>query len=96
VYGLISQLNGLAERHLLRLKRLEGKRLKKRVELDEVSRKAEEYAQQKFQDGLETGLLVAEKIIGWLTMQPETKRQKQVREWAEKEIEKTKERFVMK
>ena len=38
--------------------------------------------------GLKDGLEVAERIVGWLTRVPDTKRQKETREWAILEIEK--------
>lgn len=41
--------------------------------------------------GLHDGLAVAERIRGWLTRQPDTKRQREVREWADKAIAAAKE-----
>ena len=53
---------------------------------DDLNAAIEQYGQAQFEDGLRAGLAVAEKIQGWLTAQPDSVRQKQQREWAEKAI----------
>jgi len=64
---------------------------------DKLLRSVDVYGDEKYQEGLETGLKVAETIMGWLTRQPDTRRQKEVREWAERLVEKTrKERGLVK
>lgn len=40
------------------------------------------------QRGLEEGLMVAERIVCWLTRQPDSERQAEVRGWAETAIRK--------
>jgi hypothetical protein len=42
--------------------------------------------QKEYQRGLADGLKVADKIRGWLTRQPDTKRQRETREWADTTI----------
>lgn len=44
------------------------------------------YGASEYVRGFEDGLKVAEKVLGWLTRQPDTKWQQEVRGWAEKEI----------
>lgn len=43
---------------------------------------------QCYQKGLKEGLKIADQIRNYLTQQPDTKRQKQAREWADKLISK--------
>lgn len=44
------------------------------------------YGDERYRDGLRDGLAVAERIRGWLTREPDTKRQAEVREWADRAI----------
>ncbi len=60
--------------------------------IDRVNLAVEQYGQEQFRAGLLAGLAVAEKIQGWLTMQPDSDRQRQQREWAEKAIAETKQK----
>lgn len=39
-----------------------------------------------YREGLDAGLHTADKIVGWLSRLPDTKRQAETREWAEKII----------
>lgn len=48
----------------------------------------ESWGDARYQEGLEHGLYAAELIVGWLTEQPDTKRQAKVRQWAERAIAK--------
>lgn len=48
----------------------------------------ERYAERRYKDGMRAGLEVAERIVGWLTRQPDTRRQRETREMAETAIEK--------
>lgn len=41
-----------------------------------------------YEEGLEDGLAVAKRIRDWLTRQPDTARQRQIREWADAAIDK--------
>ena len=43
--------------------------------------------------GFFEGLQVAEKIVGWLTREPDNEWQAEVRSWAERAIEKAKEQY---
>lgn len=54
--------------------------------IDDVTSAVEQYGQEQFRAGLLAGLAVAEKIQGWLTAQPDSSRQREQREWAEKAI----------
>ena len=54
--------------------------------LDDMIRHVEEWGYSEYRRGLEEGLRVAERIVGWLTEQPDTPRQRRIREWAEKAI----------
>lgn len=52
----------------------------------------ETYGEEKRQEGLRQGLAVAERIAGWLTRQPDTPEQAELRMWAENAIRSAKER----
>ena len=54
--------------------------------LDDVIRHVEEWGASEYRRGLEEGLRVADRIVGWLTEQPDTPRQRRIRVWAEKAI----------
>jgi hypothetical protein len=57
----------------------------------DVAAAIQPFLDHEYQRGLDDGLKVAEKIVGWLTRKPDTAWQKQVREWAETEIRKARE-----
>ena len=44
------------------------------------------YGDARYQHGLQDGLLLVDKIRGWLTKQPDTKRQRELREWIDAEL----------
>lgn len=47
-----------------------------------------EYGRDCYRRGLHEGLSVAERVRDWLTREPDTRRQREVREWADKAIAK--------
>jgi len=48
------------------------------------------HAEDHYRRGLHDGLAVAERIRSWLTREPDTRHQRDVREWADKAIAKAK------
>lgn len=58
------------------------------VELGDTLRSAlQQRLDVEYRRGLEDGLRVADKIIGWLSRTPDTQRQAEVRSWAERAVE---------
>ena len=53
----------------------------------------EQFGESQFRAGLEEGLAVAEKIVSWLSAQPDSKRQKDQRQWAITAIAKAREKY---
>ena len=49
---------------------------------DKLPELIEQIEQDAYQRGLADGLSVVERIIGWLTWQPQTKRMAQIEQWA--------------
>jgi hypothetical protein len=56
----------------------------------EIARNLDALRVQAYRDGFAEGLAIAEKILSWLSTQPDTKRQAMLRGWAEAEIERAK------
>jgi len=50
------------------------------------------YGEAEYWRGLDAGLAVAERIRGWLTRQPDTEEQREVRTWVDAALEKAKKR----
>ncbi|MDG3444631.1 hypothetical protein [Nitrospirillum amazonense] len=52
----------------------------------ELTAAIQRFGDQRYSAGIEVGLAVAERIVGWLSMQPDTPRQREQRQWAERAI----------
>lgn len=59
-------------------------------ENNELVKALQIFSNARYRAGLENGLLVAEKIVGWLTRRPDTKWQRETRTWAIKAIKEAK------
>ena len=61
-------------------------------EIERATRVIREYGEERYQEGLTDGLEVARKALGWLTRQPDMKRQREVRGWLATAIQRAEER----
>lgn len=52
-----------------------------------------DYGNKRYKEGARAVLIDLETFAGWLSMRPDTKRQKMQREWCEKRIREIKERL---
>ncbi|MEA3225102.1 MAG: hypothetical protein U9Q07_04065 [Planctomycetota bacterium] len=59
---------------------------------DKANTALDEYGHEQYRLGMETGLQVAERIRAWLTQEPDTVRQREVRKWADAAIKKARDK----